>query len=225
MNPGTASSRAPRSVQGWRGRARVNAAKGGYGRQGLQRHGPGCDARPPRRFRMGSRCRGHLASAVVPGRRPSDCHARPSNLLHHRRGRPDRPLGIPSVRPSARTIDVSRTSGDGWQGGFYVRVPRPREIRFRDTLLLAVGPFAIDLFVMSEILYLFGPAEVQDLRFGLIAFPILLLLAGLLTSLVPGASLLDALDVRVVNPPRDEVVRAAEFFERILGPLVAAPLL
>ncbi|TLZ55125.1 MAG: hypothetical protein E6K15_08470 [Methanobacteriota archaeon] len=104
-------------------------------------------------------------------------------------------------------------------------MPRPREIRFRDTLLLAVGPFAIDLFVMSEILYLFGPAEVQDLRFGLIAFPILLLLAGLLTSLVPGAWLLDALEVRVVNPPRGEVVRAADLFERILGPIGAAALL
>ena len=111
------------------------------------------------------------------------------------------------------------------KGGFYVRVPKPREVRFRDTVVLAIGPFAIDLFVMSEILYLFGPAEVQDLRFGLLAFPILLFLAGLLTSLVPGAWLLDALEVRVVNPSRGEVVRVAELFERILGPIGAAALL
>src|SRR5439155_548650 len=66
---------------------------------------------------------------------------------------------------------------------------------------------------------------VQDLRFGLLAFPILLFLAGLLTSLVPGAWLLDALEVRVVNPSRGEVVRVAELFERILGTIGAAALL
>src|SRR5437879_12662112 len=102
----------------------------------------------------------------------------------------------PFVRALARSTYRAHRAMAG-KGGFYVRVPRPREIRFRDTLLLAVGPFAIDLFVMSEILYLFGPAAVQDVRFGLIAFPILLLLAGLLTCLVPGTSLPDALQVRV----------------------------
>src|SRR5439155_2216951 len=56
------------------------------------------------------------------------------------------------------------------RGGFYVRVPKPRTTRFRDTLVFAVGPFAIDLFVLSEILYFFGPADVKDLRFSLLAF-------------------------------------------------------
>ncbi|HKW43245.1 MAG TPA: hypothetical protein VJP06_03570 [Thermoplasmata archaeon] len=109
--------------------------------------------------------------------------------------------------------------------GTYVRVPVPRPIRFRDTALLAIGPFAIDLLVMSELLYLLGPTEVRDLRFGLLAFPLLLFLAGLVTSLIPGAWLLDALEIRVVVPKRAEVVRAAELFERILGPLGAAALL
>lgn len=130
----------------------------------------------------------------------------------------------PFVRAVARSTYRAHRAVAG-KGGFYVRVPKPREVRFRDTVVLAIGPFAIDLFVMSEILYLFGPAEVQDLRFGLLAFPILLFLAGLLTSLVPGAWLLDALEVRIVNPSRGEVVRVAELFERILGPIGAAALL
>ena len=109
--------------------------------------------------------------------------------------------------------------------GAYIRVPRPRPLRFRDTALLAIGPFAIDLFVMSEILYLLSPTEIRDLRFGLVAFPLLLILAGLLTSLVPGAWLLDALEVRLVLPTRGEIVRSAELFERILGPIGAAALL
>src|SRR5207244_8821670 len=50
-------------------------------------------------------------------------------------------------------------------------------------------------------------------------------LACLLTAPVPGAWLLDALEVRVVNPSRGEVVRVAELFERILGPIGAAALL
>ena len=130
----------------------------------------------------------------------------------------------PFVRALARSTYRAHKAISG-KGSFYVRVPRPREARFRDTVLLAIGPFAIDLLVMSEILYLFSPAEVRDLRFGLLASPILLLLAGLLTSLVPGAWLLDALEVRVVNPSRGEVVRAAELFERILGPIGAVALL
>jgi hypothetical protein len=59
----------------------------------------------------------------------------------------------------------------------------------------------------------------------LVAFPILLLLAGLLTSLIPGAWLLDALEIRRVSPSRVEIVRAAELYERILGPVGAVALL
>src|SRR2546421_12713554 len=78
----------------------------------------------------------------------------------------------PFVRALARSTYRAHRAIAG-KGGLYVRVPRPRAIRFRDTVVLAIGPFAIDLFVMSEILYLFGPAEVQSLRVGLIAFRIL----------------------------------------------------
>src|SRR2546422_579195 len=57
-----------------------------------------------------------------------------------------------------------------------------------------------------------------------VAFPILLL-AGLLTSLLPGAWLLDALDLRLVNATRGEVIRPAEWFERTLGPVGAVAIL
>ena len=109
--------------------------------------------------------------------------------------------------------------------GTYVRVPEPRQIRFRDTVVMAIGPFAVALFVMAEILFLAGTADLRDLRFGLLAFPLLLFAAGLLISLAPGAWLLDALEIRLIAPSRGEVVRAAELFERILGPIGAVALL
>src|SRR6266704_2130393 len=65
---------------------------------------------------------------------------------------------------------------------------------------------------------LFGKDGVylRQLVVGFVAFPILLL-AGLLTSLLPGAWLLDRLELRLVNPSRGEVVRPAEWFERTSG--------
>ncbi len=116
--------------------------------------------------------------------------------------------------------------GIAGRGGSYVRVPEERNRRFRDTVLMAIGPFSIGLFVVSEILYLTetGSVELRDLQRGLIGFP-LLLLAGALVSLAPGAWLLDALEVRLVVPKRGEIVRAAEMFERIIGPVGAVALL
>src|SRR3989454_837428 len=91
-------------------------------------------------------------------------------------------------------------------------------------LLMSIGPFAIDVLVMAEILFLQGTADLRQLVVGFVAFPILLL-AGLLTSLLPGAWLLDALDLRLVNATRGEVIRPAEWFERTLGPVGAVAIL
>ena len=110
------------------------------------------------------------------------------------------------------------------KGGIYVRLPIPEPVRFRDTALMAIGPFAIDVLLMAEVLYLLGAADLRQLQVGLVAFPILLL-AGLLTSLIPGAWLLDALELRCITPTRGEVVRPAEWFERTLGPVGAVALL
>src|SRR5213594_2194288 len=41
-------------------------------------------------------------------------------------------------------------------GGVYVRLPGSEPIRLRDTLLMSIGPFAIDVLVISEILFLQG---------------------------------------------------------------------
>ena len=75
-----------------------------------------------------------------------------------------------------------------------------------------------------EILFLQGTPDLRQLVVGFVAFPILLL-AGLLTSLLPGAWLLDALDLRLVHPARGEVIRPAEWFERTLGPVGAVAIL
>jgi hypothetical protein len=111
------------------------------------------------------------------------------------------------------------------KGGTYVRLPVATPVRFRDTVLLAIGPFAIDLFVISEVLYLLAPKAATASRFGLAGFVLVLLLAGLLTSLLPGAWLLAALELRFINPSRAEVVRPAEIFERTVGPAGAVFLL
>src|SRR3989454_2559586 len=110
------------------------------------------------------------------------------------------------------------------KGGTYVRPPGSEPIRLWDTLLMSIGPFAIDVLVMAEILFLQGTADLRQLVVGFVAFPILLL-AGLLTSLLPGAWLLDALDLRLVHPACGEVIRPAEWFERTLGPVGALAIL
>src|SRR5213593_231235 len=113
------------------------------------------------------------------------------------------------------------------RGAVYVRLPGAEPIRARDTLLMSIGPFAIDVLVMAETVFLQATDARQltaALVAGFVAFPILLL-AGLVTSLLPGAWLLDALDLRLVNPARGEVIRPAEWFERTLGPVGAVALL
>src|SRR5207244_3961381 len=50
------------------------------------------------------------------------------------------------------------------KGGVYVRLPGSEPIRLRDTLLMSIGPFAIDVLVMAEILFLQGTADLRQLR-------------------------------------------------------------
>src|SRR5947209_16281329 len=111
--------------------------------------------------------------------------------------------------------------------GVYVRLPAAEPVRLRAAVLMSIGPFAIDVLVMAEIVYVQATDARQltaALVAGFVAFPILLL-AGLLTSLLPGAWLLDGLELRLVNPTRGEVVRPAEWFERTLGPVGAVAIL
>src|SRR5207245_1597955 len=95
--------------------------------------------------------------------------------------------------------------------GVYVRLPAAEPVRLRDTVLMSIGPFAIDVLVMAEIVYVQATDARQltaALVAGLVAFPILLL-ASLLTSLLPGAWLLDGLELRLVNPALGEGGRPA----------------
>ena len=108
--------------------------------------------------------------------------------------------------------------------GFYVRFPMPRRVRFRDTLVRALSPFAIDLLVISEIEYFLGGTDVNAFARGLFTIP-LLLLAGILTSLLPGPWLVDALDLRLVRPTKGEAIREAAVFEGLLGPIGALALI
>lgn len=108
--------------------------------------------------------------------------------------------------------------------GFYVRFPTPRRVRFRDTLVLSLAPFAIGLVVISEIEYFLSGADLGTFTRSLFAIPFLSL-AGLVTSLLPGAWLVDALDLRLVNPAKGEVVREAALLEGIMGPVGALALL
>ena len=129
----------------------------------------------------------------------------------------------PIVRALARATHRAHRAVLG-RSGFYVRFPMPRRVRFRDTVVHALGPFAIDLVVISEIEYYLSGADAKSFAPALFSFP-LLFLAGVVTSLLPGAWLVDALDLRLVNPSKGEVVREAALFEGLLGPIGALALL
>ena len=110
------------------------------------------------------------------------------------------------------------------RNGFYIRFPTPRTVRFRDTVVHALGPFAIDLVVIAEIEYYLATPTQEAFARALFSIP-LLFLAGLITSLLPGGWLVDALELRLVKPSKGEVVREAALFEGLLGPLGAIALL
>lgn len=129
----------------------------------------------------------------------------------------------PLVRGLARMTHHGHKAVLG-KSGFYVRFPTPRRVRFRDTLVQAISPFAIDLLVISEIEYFASGADLTSFTRGLFAVPFLLL-AGIVTSLLPGPWLVAALDLRLINPSKGEAVREASVFEGLLGPLGALALL
>src|SRR5437879_7882717 len=114
-----------------------------------------------------------------------------SRIRRRPRSRPRHPLRHPPFHRPSFSRALARGAFEAHRrllgkGGIYVRLPIPAPVRFRDTALMAIGPFAIDVLLMAEVLYLLGAADLRQLQVGLVAFPILLL-AGLLTSLIPGA--------------------------------------
>ena len=129
----------------------------------------------------------------------------------------------PFVRSLARLTHRGHRALLG-KSGFYVRYPRHRAVRFRDTFVRALSPFAIDLLVISEIEYFLSGSDAATFTRGLFTLPFLLL-AGIVTSILPGPWLVDALDLRLVSPAKGELVREASVFEGLLGPLGALALL
>ncbi len=129
----------------------------------------------------------------------------------------------PVVRGLARLTHRGHQAVLG-KSGFYVRFPRPRRVHFRSTLVMALGPLAVDLLVISSIVYFFSNADARSFGPRLFALP-LLLLAGAVTSLLPGPWLASALDLHLVTPAKGEVVREAAVFEGLFGPLAALALL
>jgi len=133
--------------------------------------------------------------------------------------------GIPPLLRALARGTISAHKAINRQAGFYVRFPTARKLRFRDTVLMALGPFAIDLLVITEIEYFFSTPDVSALGRGLVTVPALLVLAGLITAIVPAPWLVDALGIRMVNPKKGEAVRAAALFDGMLGPIAAVALL
>ncbi len=129
----------------------------------------------------------------------------------------------PIVRGLARLTHHGHQAVLG-KSGFYVRFPKPRRVRFRSTLVMALGPLAVDLLVISSIVYFLSNADARSFGPRLFALP-LLLLASAVTSLLPGPWLASALDLHLVTPAKGEVVREAAVFEGLFGPLAALALL
>ncbi|MDD1743924.1 MAG: hypothetical protein LUO85_04780, partial [Methanomassiliicoccales archaeon] len=133
--------------------------------------------------------------------------------------------GIPPILRALARGTLAAHGTINRRSGFYVRFPIPKKVRFRDTLLMALGPFAIDLLVITEVEYFFSTPDVSALGRGLITVPALLILAGFITAIIPGPWLVDALGIRFVNPSKGEAVRAAALVDGILGPIAAIALL
>ncbi len=99
------------------------------------------------------------------------------------------PVVVWLIPPLVRALARGSYSVQGailGRSGFYVRFPRKRELRFRDTVVMSLGPFAIDLLVIAEIEFFFATPDLLALGRGFIAVPALLVLAGVITALVPG---------------------------------------
>src|SRR2546425_243017 len=98
----------------------------------------------------------------------------------------------------------------------------------RRHILGFVVVLAVALFLHYGVLPFFvrrvGIRETPAYFLAIALVPIALL-AGPVTSLLPGAWLLDALELRLIKPARGEVVRPAEWFERTLGPVGAVAIL
>jgi hypothetical protein len=111
------------------------------------------------------------------------------------------------------------------RSGFYVRFPKRTPLRFRNTLLMSLAPFAVDMLAIVEIEYYLGNLSSRASIGSIAVAPTLLLLAAAITAIIPGAWLVNELGLRLLNPAKGEVVRASGLFDSFLGPLSVVALL
>src|SRR5437879_5422188 len=85
---------------------------------------------------------------------------------------------------------------------------------------------AVALLLHYGVLPFFGRrVGIRETPAYFLAIALVPIALSLVTSLLPGAWLLDALELRLIKPARGEVVRPAEWFERTLGPVGAVAIL
>jgi len=111
------------------------------------------------------------------------------------------------------------------RSGFYIRFPRRSPLRFRTTVLMSLAPFAVDMLAIVEVEYYLGNLTRRASIGSIFVAPSLLLLAGIITAVIPGAWLVNELGLRLLNPSKGEVLRASQLFDGVLGPLSAVALL
>ena len=113
------------------------------------------------------------------------------------------------------------------RSGFYIRYPKPSPPHFRTTLVMSLGPFAVDLLAIVEIEHFLGDltTRTNTTGRGFYIAPLFLLLAALITALIPGAWIINELGLRLANPKTGEIIRASSVFDGILGPLGTLALL
>lgn len=130
---------------------------------------------------------------------------------------------IPSfLRLLARTAYAAHKLFLG-RSGFYVRLPNRTPSFFRTTVLMSLGPFSVDILAIVELEHFLGDLSTRTRGFYIA--PILLLLAGIITALIPGAWLINELGLRLLIPKTGESIRASALFDGFLGPLSTVALL
>lgn len=109
--------------------------------------------------------------------------------------------------------------------GFYIRHPTRTPPHFRTTLVMSLGPFAVNLLAIVEIEHFLGDLSSKATSRGFYVAPFLLVLAALITALIPGAWIINELGLRLLNPKTGEIIRANAVFDGLLGPLGTLALL
>jgi hypothetical protein len=109
------------------------------------------------------------------------------------------------------------------RSGFYIRYLTKTPLHFRTSVLMSLGPFGLDMLAIVEVEHFFGNLSTGTRGFYI--SPVLLLVAGIVTALIPGAWIINKLGLRLLNPKTGEIIRAGAVYDGYLGPLSTLALL